>query len=84
MSSDDDIHGTDARRQSLVSPQPPSAGGLGPESPTVENVNEGVDKRASIDGTANTTANEIANTDEEVRRVIYSDVWTPDVWTILM
>jgi hypothetical protein len=74
MSSDDDLHGTDARRRSLVSPQPPSAGGLGPESPTVENVDEDDNKRTSMEGTGHTTANEVANTDEEVRRVIYSDV----------
>jgi len=75
MSSDDDGCGIgDNQRGSLASPVPPSAGGLVPDSPRFDDAGE---KRLSENGVAsNTTATEIANTDERVRSVLYSDVST--------
>lgn len=75
MSSDDELFSSDPRRTSLTSPAPPSAGGVGPDSPKFDNNDEG-DRRGSLNGNiaTHTTANDIANTDDNVRQVLYSDV----------
>jgi hypothetical protein len=78
MSSDDDFYGADNPRRSVASPVPPSAGGRGPESPTLENNdnnnNDGTGRKASVHRVAHTTANDVAHSDERVREVLYSDV----------
>jgi hypothetical protein len=82
MSSDDDSiiphTGNQRQRGSLASPVPPSAGGLGPESPKfnqddANNIND-PDQRGPMNGDIPMTATEIANSDEKVRQVVYSDV----------
>jgi hypothetical protein len=83
MSSDDEFSGLDQRRASVASPVPPaSAGGTVPEdSPKFDNNNlkppDDTDRRASVNGHVHTTAIDIANTDERVREVLYSDVQRP-------
>jgi hypothetical protein len=86
MSSDDELFSSDNRRTSAASPAPPSAGGVGPDSPKFDNNNEG-ERRGSLNGniSTHTTANDIANTDDKVRQVLYSDVYIscycgPDLW----
>jgi len=76
MSSDDELYAQDARRRSLASPVPPSAGGYGvPDSPRFDNAGGEADRRTSVnENGAGSTANEIANSDERVREVLYSDV----------
>jgi hypothetical protein len=76
MSSDDELYAQDARRRSLASPVPPSAGGYGvPDSPRFDNGGGEADRRTSVnDNGGGSTANEIANSDERVREVLYSDV----------
>lgn len=71
MSSDDEMH----KATSLVYPPQTSAGGPGQESPKFENTDDG-DQRGSLNGniSQNTTANDIANSDERVRQVLFSDV----------
>ena len=78
MSSDDDLFGPDnGQRGSLTSPAPPLAGGGGPESPKIGNHDDS-DRRGSVNGMTSTTANDIANSDEKVRQVLFSDVRFPD------
>jgi len=78
MSSDDDLYGPDNRhRESLASPAPPPAGDGGPESPKIDNHDDS-DRRGSVNGMTSTSANDIANSDESVRQVLYSDVRFPD------
>ena len=83
MSSDDDGYGADKRQGSITSIPPPSAGGAEVESPALANIKEEPDRRTSLNGQAHTTANEIANTDEKVRNVLYSDVWA-SILSVLM
>jgi hypothetical protein len=75
MSSDDELFSSNHRRTSLTSPQSPSAGGFGPESPKFDNQDNG-NRGDSLNGNAitYTTANDIANSDDQVRQVLYSDV----------
>jgi len=69
MSSDDEF-ATDHRRMSLTSPPPPSVGGRVPESPKFDPQED-----AESNGTnAHITPSEVAQTDESVRQVLYSDV----------
>jgi len=78
MSSDDELFAQDARRRSLASPVPPSAGGCGvPESPRFDNGGGDADRRASVNENGGATANEVANSDDRVREVLYSDVCDP-------
>jgi hypothetical protein len=79
MSSDDELYPQETRRRSLASPVPPSAGGYGvPDSPRFDNGGGEVDRRTSVNETVpDSTANEIANSDENVRDVLYSDVRVP-------
>ena len=72
MSSDDEMY----RGPSLNYPPQPSTGGLGTESPNLDNPDD-VERRGSLNGNnyhENTTANDVANSDERVRQVLYSDV----------
>ena len=72
MSSDDDFV-TDHRRMSLASPPPPqSSGGYAPDSPKFENQAD-----SATNGEPHTTPSEVASTDDQVRKVLYSDVWFP-------
>ena len=74
MSSDEDLYGTDSRRRrSMTSPVPHTAEGGGAESPKLSS-SDYPDKRGSVNDTTSTTANDIANSDERVRQVLYSDV----------
>lgn len=92
MSSDDDFcnYGADnQRRRSLATPVPPSAGGgLGPDSPILPpdtgNINDDLDQRVSLNGNVQTTASEIAISDERVRHVLYSDVVPPSRDTLML
>jgi len=79
MSSDDELFTQDARRRSLASPAPPSAGGYGvPDSPKFDNGGGETDRRTSvIEPVPRSTADEIANSDEKVREILYSDVRVP-------
>jgi hypothetical protein len=79
MSSDDELYAQDARRRSLASPVPPSAGGYGvPDSPRFDNAGGEADRRTSVnENGGGSTANEIANSDERVREILYSDVCIP-------
>ena len=71
MSSDDEIY----RGTSLAYPPQPSAAAVGPDSPKFDNQDDG-DRRGSLNGNINnTTANDIANSDERVRQVLFSDVY---------
>jgi hypothetical protein len=75
MSSDDELFSSNHRRTSLTSPQPPSAGGFGPESPKFDNQDNGNPGNSlNENAIAYTTANDIANSDDQVRQVLYSDV----------
>ena len=77
MSSDDELNGLDNRpRRSLASPVPPSAGGGGPESPKFDNIDD-LDKIGSANETTLMTPNDVANSDERVKQVLYSDVRSP-------
>lgn len=77
MSSDEELNDLDNRpRRSLTSPVPPSAGGGGPESPKFDNIND-PDKIGSVNEVTLTTPNEVANSDERVKQVLYSDVRSP-------
>jgi hypothetical protein len=69
MSSDDEF-ATDHRRMSLGSPPPPSAGGQAPESPKFDPQEDG-----GLNGNQpHITPSEVAQTDDSVRQVLYSDV----------
>ena len=78
MSSDEELFAPDARRRSVASPVPPSAGGYGvPDSPRFDNGGGDAGRRASVNENGGSTANEIANSDDKVREVLYSDVCEP-------
>jgi hypothetical protein len=72
MSSDDETY----RGPSLAYPPQPSAGGPGPESPKLDNPQDDGDRRGSLNGNINnnSTASDIAGSDERVRQVLFSDV----------
>lgn len=72
MSSDDEIY----RGTSLAYPPQPSATTVGPDSPKLGDQDDG-DRRGSLNGNIsnNTTANDVANSDERVRQVLFSDVY---------
>ena len=83
MSSDDELFEADPHCNRPFSGPPPSAQGLGPESPTLDNNNihsnlEESDRRGSVNGIPPSTAHDIANSDESVRQVLYSDVRSPE------
>jgi len=68
MSSDDEFT-ADHRRMSLASPPPPSAGGQVPESPKFDNEDD-----SGVNGNIHSTPTDVAQSDESVRQVLYSDV----------
>lgn len=74
MSSDDDGYGLGVQQGSGNSIPPQSAGGAELESPTLQNIKEEADRRDSVNGHVHTNASEIANTDEKVKAVLFSDV----------
>jgi hypothetical protein len=67
MSSDEDVYRDNRRASRVSSHQPPS--GFPPASPIPDDHD---DQRSSGNGTV--TANDIANSDERVKQILYSDV----------